>query len=119
MSQVKTYQPIIQRYNHIRSKKLTDSARGQVCTMGLPGCSYGTDTTVCCHANYQWTGKGTGIKSSDVFSADMCGPCHDTYDRRKPSNHLEDELEQYFWRAFVKTTNRRIAEGLITIAGAK
>ena len=34
-----------------RSKKLTDAARGQQCTLEIPGvCIGGTDTTVACHS---------------------------------------------------------------------
>ena len=112
------YRPIIQKYNYVRSRKLLDSSRGQQCTFGFQGCNYGTETTVACHANYDFTGKGTGIKSSDVFSADGCHYCHAVYDGRERSEYTDAEKQQFFWRAFVKTTNRRIAEGLIKVEGA-
>jgi hypothetical protein len=114
MSQA-AYRPIIHKYAYVRSRKLLDSAEGQVCTAGFPGCTRDSKTTVAAHANYDFTGKGAGIKSSDIYSADMCQSCHDTYDGRKPSALNEDQKEWYFWRAFVRTLNRRIAEGLVVV----
>lgn len=111
------YRPIIQKYDYVRSRKLLDSSRNQVCTLNFHGCNYDTNTTVACHGNADFLGKGTGIKASDIFSVDGCASCHDILDGRKPSEYTDEDKWKFFWRAFVKTTNRRIAEGLITVAG--
>ena len=112
------YRPIIQRYPYVRSRKLLDSSRGQVCTLNFHGCDYGTETTVACHGNGDFLGKGTGIKASDIYSVDGCNSCHSILDGRTPSEYTEEQKWWFFWRALVKTTNRRIAEGIIKVEGA-
>lgn len=119
MSQLKDYRPIVQKYAHVRSRKLLDSSRDQVCALNFHGCNYDANTTVACHGNADYLGKGAGIKASDIFSVDGCHNCHSILDGRQPSEYTQDQKDWFFWRAFVKTTNRRLAEGLITIAGAK
>lgn len=111
--------PIQPKSGHVRSRKLLDSSRGQPCTLGFPGCDGGGETTVAAHANMQLCGKGTGIKASDIYSVDSCASCHDVLDGRTLRNILPGARDAYFWRAFVRTTNRRIADGLITVAGNK
>lgn len=118
MSQVSS-RPIVPKTGHVRSRKLLDSSKGQPCTLGFPGCDGGGETTVAAHANMQLCGKGTSIKASDIYSVDACHSCHDILDGRTSFITFPHTLEEYFWRAFVKTTNRRIAEGLIIVEGAK
>ena len=60
------------------SKKWRDAAKGQPCTMQLPGCNGDQETTVLAHRN----GAGMGTKSDDFDAADMCSHCHDVYDGR-------------------------------------
>lgn len=116
--QTEEYRPIIMKYNHVRSRKLLDSSRDQICTLNFHGCNYDTQTTVAAHAGFDYCGKGAGIKASDLYSVDSCSHCHDILDGRKPSEYTQDDKDWFFWRAFVKTLNRRVAEGLITVAGA-
>lgn len=118
MSQVSS-RPIIQKTGHVRSRKLLDSSRGQPCTLLFPGCDGGGETTVAAHANMQLCGKGTGIKASDIYSVDACHSCHDILDGRTKVFISDEARRSYFWTAFVRTTNRRLAEGLITVEGAK
>ncbi len=114
----KPYEPhIMQKFPYIRSKKLTQAARGEVCTFGAPGCDRGSETTVWAHANYDFTGKGAGIKSSDVFGCFACQPCHDWYDGRRQIA-TETDREFYFWRAMVRSWNRLIELGIIKVEGA-
>lgn len=120
MAEIKNYRPIIQKYPYVRSHKLTQAANGEVCTMGMPGCDYGSHTTVWAHANYDFCGKGTGIKASDVFGCFACQPCHDLYDGRRHDPLVsEQSKENYFWRAHVRSINKLIERGIITIEGAK
>lgn len=116
---IEEYRPIIQKYSYVRSRKLLDSSRDKVCTFNFQGCNYDSNTTVAAHANYDFCGKGTSIKASDIYSVDACHHCHGIYDGRIPSNLTDEQKQWYFWRALVKTTNRRIEEGIITVAGAK
>lgn len=118
--QEKPYVPLILgKYPYIRSKKLTQAANGEVCTFNAPGCDYGSQTTVWAHANYDFCGKGAGIKASDLWGAMMCQSCHDLYDgRRHDVNVPETSKEWYFWRAHVKSINRLIEMGIIKVEGA-
>ena len=46
-----------------RNPAILKSARGQVCTLALPGiCRSRTDTVVWCHSPYIEDGKGTGSR---------------------------------------------------------
>ena len=107
------------KYPYVRSRKLLDSSRDRVCTFNFQGCNYNAETTVACHSNSDICGKGMGIKASDIYSADGCHYCHSVYDGRETTLLSDSEKEWYFWRAFVKTTNRRIEEGIIKVEGAK
>lgn len=112
------YRPIIQKYPYVRSRKLLDSSRGQICTLGFHGCKHDTETTVACHGNHDYMGKGGSIKSTDWLSVDGCAWCHSILDGRQDSEYNQEQKDWFFWRALVKTTNRRIAEGLIKVEGA-
>jgi|SRR5579859_940028 len=116
MSQV-AHKPIVFKYPYVRSRQLLDSSKGQVCTFGFHGCSRNAETTVARHANLDICGKGGSIKASDIYSADGCSSCHDVYDGRVKSEYTDDEKQRFFWHAFVRTTNRRLTDGLITVAG--
>ena len=70
----------IARSGAVRSKKITDSARGQPCTMRLPGC-LDNQSVVFCHINDGT--QGTGMKASDLSGFYGCANCHDAYDGRK------------------------------------
>jgi len=81
----------------IRSKKITQSARGEECTLNGVNCNYDSSTTVFCHLNEYWAGKGMGIKSHDIGFYG-CSNCHQDYDQNK----LDDKYF-YILRAVVKT----------------
>lgn len=113
------YQPLtLQKYPYIRSRKLLDSSRDQPCTLNFHGCKHDGSTTVACHGNADFLGKGTGVKASDLYSVDGCHWCHSILDGRQKSEYNEEQIWWFFWRALVKTTNRRVEMGLIKIEGA-
>lgn len=57
------------------------SARGQNCTLMLPGCRNDTATTVLCHLRmFGWAGAAQ--KPHDFLAVYACGHCHDLLDRR-------------------------------------
>ena len=59
--------------------KLTESDRGQPCTVRLESiCNHNPETVVLAHLN----GGGMGIKKSDLQGAFCCSSCHDEIDRR-------------------------------------
>lgn len=73
----------------IRSKKIRESARGERCTLRVPGvCNGNRETTVFCHINS--ASKGAGTKSHDIHGFYGCYACHMHHEAGKVS--AEDEL---------------------------
>ncbi|WP_321946556.1 nuclease domain-containing protein [Paraburkholderia sp. J10-1] len=67
--------------------KITDSARGEECTLRLPGiCSYDREQTVWAHANILDGGKALGkkLKRVDHLGAYACYFCHMILDGQAP-----------------------------------
>lgn len=65
-------------------QKLRDSARGQHCTLQLPGvCIGGTDTTVLCHLPSRIGLKGGAMKVPDYWAVAGCFACHQALDSRR------------------------------------
>ena len=65
--------------------KIRESARGEECTIRLPGvCNFNRETTVLCHSNQLSDGKGMGLKAPDHCAAYGCSACHDVVDGRAP-----------------------------------
>lgn len=65
----------------IKSTAIRRSARGQACTLRLPGiCNGDPETTVLAHMPFG--GRGMGIKASDLHAAYACSSCHDAIDGR-------------------------------------
>ena len=94
--------------------KLTAFARGQDCTLRLPGCAPGpeNEAVVACHLP---SGKkGMGYKSPDWFSIHACASCHAVLDGRT-FRLAPEELAQDTLRALFETTQLRIAKGLIKV----
>jgi hypothetical protein len=99
----------LQKQNPVHSKKIRDSARGENCTMNSPCCNHNTETTVFCHLNESFAGKGLGLKSVDIGFYG-CYACHKAYDEGK----LEDEYF-YLLRAVIKTWLRMMEKGLVKV----
>lgn len=65
----------------VESKKIRAAARGQDCTVRLPGiCNFNPDTTVLAHLPCGQ--RGIGIKSPDNIAVFACSSCHDAIDGR-------------------------------------
>ena len=93
----------------IRSKAITQAAKDEPCTV----CGINNGTTVFCHLNEAWAGKGMGQKADDIAGFFGCGICHDLYDRHCQLN--DEELMRGMYRTWV----RLIETGIITIKGMK
>jgi len=94
----------------IRSKKMRDGARGQTCTMRIPGiCNHDPETVVFAHSDYFMHGKATGLKGHDIFGADMCSSCHEAYHK----NNFDLGLD--FMKAMSETLLRRIKQGILVV----
>lgn len=96
----------------IRSKAIRDAARGEPCTV----CGDNDGTTVFCHLNESWAGKGIGQKADDLGGGFFgCSTCHYLYDSTvdgKPNDHD-------IMRAMYRTIRRLWEMGIIEIKGDK
>ena len=105
-----------QKEQIIRSKKITDAARGRSCV----NCMSNDGTVVRAHYSgmrqHQY-GKGRGIKGHDCIAADLCQRCHakfDSYQVATGETQLQrdiDHSEQFLHLCFL-TLVRDIQEGV-------
>lgn len=92
-----------------KSKKITDSARGENCTLRLSVCSGNPETTVWCHLG----DSGMGTKSSDVIGCYGCSSCHDEIDRRTRVIKDLNFIAAQEYRALKETLQILLDKGLI------
>ncbi|MNE42873.1 hypothetical protein D3C81_561040 [compost metagenome] len=95
-----------------RSKTLRDSARGQCCTLQIPGiCNGNSETTVLCHLPSST--HGMGYKSDDYWAVFGCSSCHDVIDGREPFDWRPGELQETCLLALHVTIGKWIQEGIL------
>lgn len=96
----------------IRSDAIRKAANGEACTV----CGRNDGTTVFCHLNESWAGKGIGRKADDIAGFFGCMDCHQRYDHGTtiPRNYAETLM-----RAMYRTWVRLIETGIITVKGMK
>jgi len=98
----------------IRSKKITNAARGEQCTLQIAGvCNGNPETTVFCHFPHE--SHGMGIKATDLSGGFSCFNCHSQIDRRTGTMGKE-EREWYMRRSQTRTMERLFEKGVIKIA---
>ena len=97
----------LQKHNSLNSKVIRHVAKGENCTLNSPDCNYDPSTTVFCHLNEYFAGKGIGKKAVDIGFFG-CSDCHILYDR----NRLKDEYF-YLLRAVIRTWLRLIDLGIL------
>ena len=95
----------LEKRKPIRSKAIRQAANGEACTV----CGKNDGTTVFCHLNESWAGKGIGQKSDDIAGFFGCDVCHLDYDVIKCVK--DDEL----MRAMYRTWRILIDRGIIKI----
>lgn len=99
--------------SRIVSKKLRDSARGQDCTLRIPGvCNFNPETTVLAHLPCGH--KGMGMKSPDNMAVFACSCCHDRLDFRVKGGDID---ARDLLRALAETQAAWLRMGLMTIKG--
>ena len=96
------------------SAKLRDSAKGRPCTVRWSSCDGGGETTILAHLR-EWGGAGIGQKPDDTFAVYSCFPCHRDIDRLT----YDHPPEGVVLRALRETQGIMLAEGLLTVKGAK
>ena len=93
------------------------NAKGQDCTLMLPGCTNATDTVVLCHLR-QFGGGGMGCKPHDSEAVFACSYCHDRLDGRAPLWLEDDESpSEYIVRALIRTLRAQRAAGVLIYKG--
>ena len=103
----------------ISSKQLRDSARGESCTLRIPGvCNHSPDTVVLCHLR-DLAPSGVGMKPDDTAAVYACSDCHDLIDGRRKTTMTQWEIGREEGRALIETHRRMYDKGLITVKGAK
>ena len=95
--------------NRWESRKWREAARGQDCTMNLPGCNGNPETTVLAHRN----GAGMGTKASDHDAADMCSSCHSSFDGATDIDFDSYEMAERFEIGRLKTIINRLERGIV------
>ncbi len=92
---------------------LRNAAKGQCCTVRLPGiCNGNPETTVLAH--YRITGiSGMGMKSPDAIAAYACSACHDAIDRRSNTDLERDYVKLAHAEGVFRTQAQLIKEGRI------
>lgn len=98
----------------LKSTAITDSAKGETCTLGVPGCIGGTETTVACHSPRSAHGRALGRKADDFYIAYGCVVCHDYLDGRTFPTKADDVL---FDRGNRETLWRLIEKRIIIVKG--
>ena len=99
----------------IRSKKITNAARGQDCTLEILGwCNRNPETVVFCH--FPDESHGMGIKASDASGGFGCSDCHDVVDRRVPCPEFQNRSEWYLRRSQTRTVEKLLEMGVLKIA---
>lgn len=106
----------MQKTEPVRSKKITDSARGKPCTLNIVGiCNYDPSTTIFAH--FPDESHGMARKSDDCSGGYACSACHDVIDGRRPWPEGEDAYEQwYLRRSQTRTVRMMFQEGVICVA---
>lgn len=97
--------------SRIVSKKLRDSARGQPCTLRLPGCGFDDGTVVLAHLPCGQ--KGMGMKGPDQIACFACDHCHSVLDGRRKGEITEGDM----LRALAETQLIWLRDGLLTVKG--
>lgn len=93
---------------------ITKSARGEHCTVRIPGvCKDRTETTVFAHLN----GGGMGLRHSDALGAYACFECHQVIDGHVRSDHPHVVLLLWHLQAIARTLQILIDKGLVKLAG--
>ncbi len=93
--------------------KIRASARGEQCTVRLPGvCNHNSETVVLAH--YRLPGHcGTGIKPPDFMGAYACSACHDVCDGRAKTDLDADEIQTAFAEGVMRTLVLLHEKGLV------
>jgi hypothetical protein len=101
--------PLGQKQPPLVSPVLRNSARGETCTLRLPGCNENEANVFLCHLRFfGWA--GIAQKPHDFLAVFACQHCHDIVDRRAGGAWGFEEI----LRALGETLMRHHAAGRMT-----
>lgn len=104
---------MLEKRKPIRSKAITQAAKDQPCTI----CGRNDGTTVFCHLNESWAGKGMGQKADDIAGFFGCQRCHDGYDGRLAA--LDEPNTWEVFRAVCRTWRNLWDRGIIGVKNGR
>ena len=90
-----------------RNKAILKAAEGEDCTV----CGKNDGTTVFCHFNESFAGKGMAYKADDCAGFFGCSRCHKEYDEGVPHPLAVEDWE--ILRAYYRTIRRLIDKGVL------
>lgn len=94
------------------SRKIRDSARGELCLVRVPGvCNGNPDTTVLAHLN----GGGMAAKHHDIHAAYACSDCHFWLDSGYVYGSDRETRDLYHLQGVVRTQLRLMEKGLLVV----
>lgn len=99
-----------------KSTPIRQSARGEECTLLIPGvCNHNSETVVWAHSNSHDHGKGLGIKAKDEYGCYACSSCHAVLDGQapRPDGWSKDDLNVYFESAMYRSRSILRDKGLL------
>lgn len=97
----------------ISSKAYRDGAKGSPCTLRMPGCDGGGETTVFAHIRDRFTGRS--IKASDLSGCDACASCHARLDGQAGAPLSYEDWLVYALRGLQETMHRRVEQGILIV----
>jgi len=106
----------LSKHPRIACKKWLKAAKGQPCTLTIPGVcvdAYPHETVVACHLPSG--AKGIAYKSDD-FAIDGCHACHKAIDgdwTRETGGYIENDKLFFLLRALQRTIRNRFERGVI------
>lgn len=92
--------------------KITESARGEECTVRIPGvCNWNKETVVFAHLN----GAGVAMKDSDLFGCYSCSNCHSYIDYGYAKTLDRTHRDILHLQAMVRTQRKLMEKGLVVL----
>ena len=98
----------LEKRHPFRSKAITQAAKDEPCTV----CGRNDGTTVFCHLNESWAGKGMRQKADDFAGFFGCYQCHVKYDDPCSSLAKDDGV---IMRAMYRTWRRLLDRGILRV----
>ena len=95
--------------------KITESARGEDCTVRYTGiCTYNPETTIWSHCRHGAAGKAKGKKAIDLAGAYACTACDAAYDQMHGAKHMtREQLDIDWFHGHVRSLVRLVEKGIV------